>query len=150
MYRGELLSYLVSTAYSIAGALLGVPPGQEFRAAIQAAERVPSSPHSALATACCQQSRSQPAFKAVAASVHPCMQLAVVMLHTELLSVCRNLNQAGAEIVLADRDQDITLRRLGRATRLMKQRPEGLPVAGELHRLLHAALHAALASRKPS
>jgi pheromone shutdown protein TraB len=43
MYRGELLSYLVNTEYAIAGALLGVPPGQEFRAAIQAAERVPFS-----------------------------------------------------------------------------------------------------------
>jgi hypothetical protein len=94
---------------------------------------------------------SQPAYKAMSASVHPCMRLAVVMLHTELLPVCRNLTQAGAEIVLADRDQDVTLRRLGRATKvLMKQRPKGLPSAGELHSHLHAALHATLASMKPS
>jgi pheromone shutdown protein TraB len=40
VFRGELLEYGLSVAYSLAGALLGVPPGQEFRAAIQAAERV--------------------------------------------------------------------------------------------------------------
>lgn len=40
MFRGELLEYGLSVAYSLAGALLGVPPGQEFRAAVQAAERV--------------------------------------------------------------------------------------------------------------
>jgi hypothetical protein len=68
------------------------------------------------------------------------MQLAVIVLHTELLPVCRNLTQAGAGIVLADRDQDVTLRRLNRAAAvLMKQRPDGLPIAGELHSLLHAA-----------
>ena len=43
MFRGEFPSYCVSMAHLIASALLGVPPGQEFRAAIQAAERVPFS-----------------------------------------------------------------------------------------------------------
>jgi pheromone shutdown protein TraB len=77
VFRGELLEYGLGVAYSLAGALLGVPPGQEFRAAIQAAERV------------------------------------------------------GAEIVLADRDQDTTLRRLSRAALLAQQRPEGLPTAAD-------------------
>ena len=44
-FTGEFPSYCVSMAYLIAIALLGVPPGQEFRAAIHAAERVPLSAH---------------------------------------------------------------------------------------------------------
>ncbi len=57
------------------------------------------------------------------------MQLAVVMLHADVVHCA----QVGAEIVLADRDQDTTLRRLSRAALLYQQRPEGLPIAGELH-----------------
>jgi pheromone shutdown protein TraB len=37
---GQLLTYLLSNAYSIAGGLLGSPPGGEMRAAALAAQEV--------------------------------------------------------------------------------------------------------------
>ena len=61
--------------------------------------------------------------------------------------MCRNLKQAGAEVVLADRNQDVTLRRVFKVALLNEQRPEGLPIASELHRVLHAALYVKRNSR---
>ena len=37
---GQLLTYLLANAYTIAGGLLGSPPGGEMRAAARAAEEV--------------------------------------------------------------------------------------------------------------
>lgn len=75
VFGGHLVEFGLNVAYAVSGALLGVPPGEEFRAAIRAAERV------------------------------------------------------GAEIILADRDQETTLKRLSRAALLYNQRPDTLPVA---------------------
>lgn len=42
VFRGHLVEFGLNVAYAVSGALLGVPPGEEFRAAIRAAERVSS------------------------------------------------------------------------------------------------------------
>ena len=83
---------------------------------------------------------------ALAASVEPCLQLAVVQFHNDVVHCV----QAGAEIVLADRDQDTTLRRLSRAALLYQQRPEGLPIAGGLHRVLCGKLCSHVVSGIPA
>jgi hypothetical protein len=60
-----------------------------------------------------------------------------------LLDIVRcDLMQVGAEIVLADRDQGTTLRRLSRAALLYQQRPGTLPIASEIAviYLLYAAV----------
>lgn len=44
VFEGQLVEFALNVAYAVAGALLGVPPGEEFRAAIRAAERVLLSP----------------------------------------------------------------------------------------------------------
>ena len=55
---GQLLTYLLSNAYSIAGGLLGSPPGGEMRAAALAAQEVSELSDSALhelqLRGCCQ------------------------------------------------------------------------------------------------
>ncbi len=40
VFSGQLLTYLLGNAYTIAGGLLGSPPGGEMRAAARAAEEV--------------------------------------------------------------------------------------------------------------
>ena len=42
VFSGQLLTYLLGNAYTIAGGLLGSPPGGEMRAAARAAEEVSS------------------------------------------------------------------------------------------------------------
>lgn len=40
IFGGHLVEFGMNVAYAVSGALLGVPPGEEFRAAVRAAERV--------------------------------------------------------------------------------------------------------------